>query len=217
MKIQCPYCHQVLPSNGINVQTDIGFCARCNEGFKVSESIDVDEANEAVFNKRPGGTWFEEGIHEFSVGASTRSPIAFFLVPFMCVWSGFSLGGIYGAQIASGKFNLTLSLFGIPFILGSIMFWGFALMAVCGKVVVRVRHRVGSIFVGVGAIGWRRAFDWAEVRVIREEGANVHYPGGYGKGIVFEGKSRLRFGTNLNERRRYFMLQALKYLKTKYS
>ena len=51
-----------------------------------------------------------------SLGATTRSPIAFFLVPFMCVWSGGSLGGVYGSQVLNGEFDLGISLFGIPFI-----------------------------------------------------------------------------------------------------
>lgn len=59
----------------------------------------------------------------FEISATTESPIAFFLVPFMLVWSGGSLGGIYGTQIANGHFNLFLSLFGIPFCNGDNIIW----------------------------------------------------------------------------------------------
>ena len=71
--------------------------------------------------------------------------MAFFLVPFMCVWSGGSLGGIYGSQFFQSKFDLSMSLFGIPFVLGTLLFGSFALMTVCGKVVVSIRERLFSL------------------------------------------------------------------------
>ena len=70
----------------------------------------------------------------------------------MCVWSGFSLGGIYGSQIAAGEFNLGLSLFGIPFVLGTLFFGSLAVMTVRGKVVIAVDRNAGRIFTGVGRI-----------------------------------------------------------------
>jgi len=41
----------------------------------------------------------------------------------------------------------------------------------------------------------------------------VQYPGGHQVAIMMEGKERLKFGTGLNENRRYFVLNALKHLK----
>ena len=97
------------------------------------------------------------------VGATTRSVSAFFLVPFMLVWSGFSLGGIYGTHIVKGKFDPMMSLFGIPFVLGSVLFWSLALMAIAGKVEVRIRGEEGTIFTGLGVLGWTRRFRVTEV------------------------------------------------------
>ncbi len=213
MKIQCPQCGKVIPAENVNIATDMALCGACNEAFKVSECADLDAVNEDVLADPPSGAWYRGEFGGFSVGASTRSPIAFLMVPFMCVWSSVSLGVIYGSQIVSGKFSLMFSLFGIPFLLMGILFWTFTLMAICGKVVVTVQDTDGTVFAGIGPIGWRRRFDWSEVKVIREEASIMHYPGGYMRGIIFEGKGRLKFGTSLNEKRRYFMLSALKYLK----
>lgn len=213
MKIQCPKCRQVVPSDQINVGTDLAFCPQCNEGFRISNSVDRDSFNADTLRNPPRGTWFRQEVDRVVVGASTRSPIAFFLVPFMCIWSGGSLGGIYGSQISRGEFDLEASLFGIPFILGSVILGSMALMAVCGKVEVSI-GRMSSVFVGVGRLGWTRRFEWSEVQTIREDGTNVNYPGGHQMAIVMEGKGRLKFGTGLNEARRYFVLGALKYLKS---
>jgi hypothetical protein len=150
------------------------------------------------------------------VGATTRSPAAFFIVPFMCVWSGFSLGGIYVTQIISGKFDLVSSLFGIPFLIGTIIFGTLALMTVCGKVEVTI-GRNSSVFIGIGSLGWSRRFDWLTIKSIREEVTKTQYPGSSGAAIVLEGARRLKFGGGLNEERRYFILSALKYLKAQNS
>jgi len=212
MKILCPKCQRPVPSDQINVATDLAFCPRCSDGFKISQSIDQDSVNSDIFRNPPKGSWFRKERDRVIVGASTRSPWAFIIVPFMCVWSGGSIGGIYGSQIAKGEFNLESSLFGIPFLLGSIIFGALALMTICGKVEISI-GKVSSVFVGIGKVGWTRRFDWASIHTVREEMSLVSYPGGHQGAILMEGKTRLKFGTGLNEKRRYFFLNALKYLK----
>ena len=175
-------------------------------------SVDQDWVNADTLRNPPKGAWFRKGIDGVVVGASTRSPVAFFLVPFICVWSVVSVGTIVGSQIAMGQFDLSASLFGIPFILGSLLFGALALMTVWGKVEVSI-GKVSSVFVGIGPIGWKRRFDWSTVQTIREDSSQVRYPGGHAGTIVLEGKERLTFGMGLNEPRRYFVLNALKYLR----
>jgi len=213
MKIICPKCREVLPAEQVNISTDMALCPGCNEGFKVSESVDLDSINDNYLRDPPRGAWFREEMEGATVGASTRSAIGLFLVPFACVWSGGALGGIYGSQIGSGEFDPMASLIGIPFLIGSFFLWAMTLMAVCGKVEVRIRGGESAVFVGVGKIGWTRRFDWTTVQVIREAPNNIGYPGGYFGGIFMEGRERVKFGTNLNEKRRYYMLNVLKYLK----
>jgi hypothetical protein len=86
-------------------------------------------------------------------------------------------------------------------------------MTALGKVIVTVQNQKGTVFAGVGYIGWKRHFDWNEMQIIREEKSERSYPGGHSNGIVLEGKRRLKFGTMLNEERRYFVVQSLKYKK----
>jgi hypothetical protein len=211
MKVQCPKCHVDVPTANVNVAADTVWCAGCNEAFALSDLVGATGEKESPVEippEPPRGAWFEKNFDGWEVGASTRSPIAFFLVPFMCVWSGFSLGGIYGTQIVSGKFNLFISLFGIPFIAGTILFGSIALMAVCGKVVVRVRGERGEVFIGVLSLGWRRRFDPEGIHRVYEN----EKPGRRGSTteIVMEGDARIALGSGLNDNRRYFMLQVLR-------
>jgi hypothetical protein len=213
MKIECPICRQVIGAEQINVSTDIAMCVSCNETFRVSEMTDLEVMNADTLANPPDGAWYREDIDHVTIGASTRSWIALFIVPFMCVWSGGSLGGIYGTQIAKGEFNLEMSLFGIPFVLGTVVFGAFAVMSVCGKIEVELGRDRSRVFVGVGRLGWTRNFDWSDVRTISEQPTMTHYPGGYNTAILLDGTSRLKFGTNLNESRRYFVMNALKNVK----
>jgi len=212
VKFYCPTCRQQFLPENINVQTDLALCKACGNVARLSGLVDADVASEILQNV-PKGAWYSDTMSGCVVGATTRHPMAFFLVPFMCVWSGFSLGGIYGKQISKGQFNLTNSLFGIPFVLGTLFFGGTALMAVCGKVEVRVDDGEGVVFVGIGRLGWNRRFRLDEINSIEDKVTSFRYPGGQGEAIVLRGKSSLSFGTNLTEPRRYFIRNVLKLLK----
>jgi len=210
MRLNCPTCSTPYPPENINVQTDVAHCPRCNTLANPSALMAATYEPEVIATPPPGA-WYREEINQTVVGASTRSVIAFFLVPFMCVWSGFSLGGIYGTQIVKGEFNLVMSLFGIPFLLGSLLFWSFALMAIWGKVEVRLRSSRGTVFTGVGSLGWKRHFNLADIDSVEEGLTNMNYPGKIGHGaIVLSGKTSLTFGSNLKEARRHFVLHALR-------
>ena len=104
--------------------------------------------------------------------ATTGSSEAWFLVPFMLIWSGFAFGGIYGSQWQKGKFDLLESLFGIPFVIASFLFGSRAIMTAGGHVVVRRSGNEGSIFQGVGPFGWTQRFRWSDVESVTEAEAS---------------------------------------------
>jgi hypothetical protein len=132
----------------------------------------------------------------------------------MCVWSGVSLVGIYGSQIRSGKLNLGISLFGIPFILGTVFLGSQALMATLGRVAVLRDSDDGAIFVGIGPLGWTRRFRWSEVVSAMEADSRTNY-GFRGQlpmqvislKTVSDGIPKtIRFGTQLSADRREFLV-----------
>lgn len=227
MKLKCPNCDVYLSTRQMNVDNDLAICHDCNEAFKISRLLDPEPEREVYenagwvssasdsfnINDPPGGVSYDNNGMGWRIAATTRSWSAFFLVPFMCIWSGFSLGGIYGSQIAEGKFDPFLSLFGIPFVLGTLLFGSFAVLSVIGRIVIRtdeMDHDAGSIFLGVGPIGWTRRFRWSEVRRIDETV-------GSGKNrstriTLFRDSSDINFGDMLSEKRRRYILHAMRQL-----
>jgi hypothetical protein len=215
MIVNCPKCNAAISAGQMNVATDVAACSTCNEIFQLSSILQNNYVPHLFdINVPPKGLRFEKHAHGWYITATTRSKAAFFLIPFMCIWSGVSLGGIYGSQIASGKFNLVLSLFGIPFLIGSIFLGSITLMAVCGKVVVSLEGKHGKVFTGIGPIGRTRKFDWSEVETIEEDFTSSRQ-GGYSREIALVGKSRMKFGSMLSDSRGYFLLQALRSLKNR--
>jgi hypothetical protein len=204
----------MLAGDDINVVTDVARCRHCNEVFALSALVQTNESGPIDLNDPPQGAWYQDEIDGFVVGATTRSPIAFFLVPFMGVWSGGALGGIYGSQIVHGQFNLFLSLFGIPFIIGTLVLGSVALMAVCGKVLVRVGDTEGVVFTGIGSLGFSQRFDPLQIRSVRIESrlTGRNQPS---MTIVLDGPYKLRFGSILSEQRRDFIANVLRHALTK--
>lgn len=208
--MKCPNCNSDIQNLNINIQTDVAQCQKCNLVFKISENI-TDYSSDGFDPNIPlKGAWCRKEIDQIVIGATTRSPIAFFLVPFMIVWSGGSIGVIYGMQLVKGEFNLMMSLFGIPFLIGSIIFWSLALMAIWGKVELTLDKQGGKAFTGLGNIGVTKKFTWDEVSTIREKQSNFNYASSQGGSILLEGKRRISFGFGVKESRRYYLFRALK-------
>lgn len=201
----------MIPLADVNVSTDIALCRQCGKNFSYAELV-VDQTQAQMdLTHPPKGAWFLRDPGGFEVGASTRHPSSFFLVPFMMVWSGFSLEGIYGTQIVKGEFNLTASLFGIPFLLGTGLFGSIALMTVFGKTSVKVVNDQATLFTGVGPVGWRRRFKWSEVRNIRETVRNGSR-GGATEQITIDADRRLDFAAGLNSAKQEFLIAALRQM-----
>lgn len=215
MKASCPTCSGLLTASNINIATDVAACPHCGDIFAASSLVSSSARRKvANFNKHqpPKGVSFHDSTFGWQITASTRSPIAFFLVPFMLVWSGFSLGGIYGSQFFSGEFSLLLSLFGIPFFLGSLLLGSLVIMAICGKIVITVERNQGRVFTGVGPIGWTRNFDWGSITAIEETATRNHSSESNRFHIALIGQQRLKFGSGLSDEKRYYIAQALRQL-----
>lgn len=213
--MNCPKCQSNIPNAHINISADIAQCPECSHLFKISENIGYNQVD-TIFDRSnpPQGTWIQEDFNSFIIGATTRSWLALFLIPFLCVWSGFSLSSLYGTQILEGKFSLFNSLFGIPFVIGTILLGGYTLMTIFGKVELSLNTEGGTIFTGIGAIGRTQRFLWSEIDKVYE-GISHGNRGRIVKEIKLEGKSQLTFGSMLNDERRFYILKTLQQMIAK--
>jgi len=210
VNVKCPACHSTIPLEDINVSTDIALCRQCSKTYSFAELCEDQASLDVDISRPPRGAWFNHQGMDSVAGATTRAWGALFLVPFAAVWSGGSLGGLYGSQIIKGKFELLPSLFGIPFLLGSCLLVTLASMSACGKVVVRRSGDDGSIFQGVGPFGWTRRFRWSDIKAVRVGSKKWKQNGRNDSFIELEATKPIRFGSLLSETRRDFIVAVLK-------
>ncbi|HKQ37136.1 MAG TPA: hypothetical protein VJ063_03595 [Verrucomicrobiae bacterium] len=210
VEVVCPKCHSQVPLENVNVANDIALCRKCAYNFSFADALSESEIEPVDLSNPPKGVWYKRFPNGFELGSSTRSAAAFFLVPFMLIWSGGSLGGIYGTQIVKGHFSLGMSLFGLPFLFGSIVLGSMAIMTVCGKFCVRAEGNDGEVFVGVGSIGYRKKFPWDQVRDIRLE-TKRNSDGGAYKQLLIAADNPIKI-PNIPDSRVSFFLAALRQL-----
>jgi hypothetical protein len=205
----CPRCSARLPFEDINVQADAAFCRSCGAVCRFSDLLPPSPYDAA---HPSAGASFHATSDGFLLHASTRSVQAVFLVPFFVFWSGLSLNSIYGTQVRQGVFDFSRSLFGVPFVIGTILLGIQAVLSVCGHIRISRRADRGTVFQGVGRVGWARSFRWSDLNYVREE--RVASGRSSYQAIVLRFKpgarGKLRFGRLLSDERREFLISMLR-------
>ena len=105
MSTDCPACRSTIATDDINVSTDLALCRECGKSFRFSEIVGEPSSIGPDLNSPPSGAWYEPRPDGFTVGATTRTWQAAFVIPFTCVWSGFSISGIYGMNLKGLPFQ----------------------------------------------------------------------------------------------------------------
>src|SRR6185503_3082000 len=224
MQITCPTCHAKIVTDDINVSTDVALCRRCGNTFHVSEVLGgtssilsslvssmVPPSGPVDLNSPPSGAWYEPAADGFVAGASTRTGMALFIVPFTCLWSGGSMMGIYGTQLMNGHFSLPMSLFGLPFLIVSIFLVSWCAMSVAGKISVSVHGDRLAIFTGVGPFGITRTAYLSDFKSVREDFGygSMNSNNRASRVVRLEGTRAMAFGSMLSNERRYFLVGVL--------
>lgn len=140
MEVKCSRCGQAIATENINVAKDTAFCIPCNKLTALSSLLENNTRVRASTVAPVSGTTLTNSGRNWMITASHRSWLALFLIPFTLVWSGGSLGGIYGTQILTGNFNLFSSLFGLPFLIASIGLICMCLMSLFGRTLIAVEN-----------------------------------------------------------------------------
>jgi hypothetical protein len=207
MEFHCPECGlpiavaDLAPAQGVAV---CRFCEKPHPLAACQEALPFERRNITPERSLPKGVQLDETMDGFRLTLSTRSWIALFLVPFTLLWAGGSLGGIYGTQIAKGEFNLVMSLFGLPFLAGSVLLIALTVMTVWGRCVVELAG--GKFSIRTGALGVYRTQSaaWDDVLSCRLTEATSRgrssYSTTYQVEIACEGGQTLKLGGTGAER-----------------
>jgi len=204
MEVSCTKCKKVINNSNINVSKDTAYCPTCENLTSLSSLLESSTSKSFESSKPVSGVTVDDKGYSWTVIASNRSLMALFLVPFTIVWAGGSLSGIYGTQFVNGEFDLEQSLFGLPFLIGSIVLFSTTLMSIFGRTVISYDNGKALVFIGIGSLGWYRRFNWDAIDKVVEVNSSRH------KHISLEGGKRLNLGWGLSSKKLYFVSNFLK-------
>lgn len=208
----CVSCRAPIALEDVNVSTDIALCRSCGRTMSFSEVVLIPGADGVDPARPPKGLRIEESaIHGKSLIYRKVPAALLFLIPFTAVWSGFSMFGIYGTQIKEGVFDPARSLFGIPFLLGTIALLSIILFGLFGRWRIGFSGGVLSVALEIGPFGWTRRLVCDSSATVGIKTANWQKNNVPQKVIEVECLgNKLRFGSPLPEEAKVFVAETLR-------
>jgi hypothetical protein len=216
MKSSCPYCHHQFLPEDINKVTDLALCPSCGRITQLSEPGD-EEYSTKELPRPPKGAWYRATMSGCVFGATLRSADVTMWV-LLTIAVSFFLYFFLGVQFIAGKFIPLLTFIGIPVLLVWLGLVAMILITLCGKVEVCMKEELGTAFIGVGKLGWRRSFNLDELESIEN---GITHKGRRGSEadecIVLRGKKLITFGRMLSGSHQHFMVKVLRQIKARRS
>jgi hypothetical protein len=208
----CLHCGQPVALDDINVDTDVALCRACGRSMPFSAIADGDELARVDLAQPPRGVKVDRSlISGLDLTYRRFNPAVLFLIPFTAVWSGFSLWGIYGSQIASGRFDPVISLAGLPFLLGTMVLVSVILYMLLGRWRVHIDRGTARVFHGLGPLGRHREIALRHDTQVSLVASRVRVNGQPRREIrVITDDARTNFGATLPEDVRLFLAALLR-------
>jgi hypothetical protein len=208
---QCPHCSSAIAPEDVNVATDLALCRDCGKTSSFQQVVSMSSVSEETLDHPPRGIHMMRNQHGGRKVVFRRvSPALLFLVPFTAVWAGGSMFGIYGTQIKEGKFDLGQSLFGIPFLIGSIVLVSIILFLAFGRWEMVLDRGTGKVFAGLGKVGWTRRFTYSKATTVGLVWTNVEVNDVRQRGVCIDNDGeKLTFGSTLREEAKEYFAAAI--------
>ncbi len=236
----CSKCGRVIASDDINVAQDVAYCRACNLSHRLSDLTDEEPDAAVDLNRPPNGAWFTNDIGGPIIGAVHRNLLTAGGLLFATLfWNGivsvfvtlaisatlhlchislpdrFPAPKMNGGEMGVG-ITVFLWLFLTPFITIGLFLAGSLVSNLFGRTEVRIANSQGTVFTGIGALGWKRAFDTTQVKTVRlHESRNNNGTASIKLNIELRDGKSIKFGSMLPDGRRQFMLAALRKTLTR--
>ncbi len=233
----CTKCRRTIPSDDINVAQDVAYCRDCNHSYCLSDlTFDNEPDPNLDLQHPPKGAWLINDGSSTVIGATNRNLLnSVGLLFFGLFWNGIVSVFVFFAAASTLRhlhiplpdwvpapkmegggdmgigMTIGLWLFLTPFILIGLTVAGGFFSSLFGRTEVRINSSLGTIFTGIGPLGWKRRFDTTQVKAVRthqsrnNEGSDTFT-------ILIETREgkQLKLGSMLSNERRQFILAALR-------
>lgn len=231
--VSCPACGGAVAPDDVNVGEGVAYCRGCGEVARLSEIAAGGAASGVAITLQdvpPKGCRVEDDGVTMRVIASARSLGGALAGTFFAVFWNSIVGVFVGVVLATfwvrfvgplpswapltSPANMplfmafVLTVFLIPFVCVGVIVAGATVVCIAGHVTVTIRDGVGTVFVGVGPVGWRRRFDAlavTSVRVVDERSSESR-----STNLVIEADRTVKFASGLPAKRRAWMALVLR-------
>ena len=235
----CTACKKAIPTGDVNVGADVAYCRSCNISHSLSSltndlqpdpGIDLTNPPPGAWNTGDGSTTTMGATHRSLTGVITTLFVALFWNGIVSVFVLFAVSAtlsqfkislptwfpapVMNNQDMSVGMTIFLWIFLLPFILIGLAMVGAFVSFISGKTEIRLTYEKGSIFTGIGKIGWTKSFtpsDVKRVHIVEQRPSSDSTSKGRSYQIVIDttqGK-QVRFGGSLTNERRMFLAAAL--------
>ena len=152
---RCPNCGQELPLADVNVAQDVALCRACGFTGSFLAAATVPRLSDEEMARPPKRVSLTREFGDaLTITCRPKRTALLFLVPFVAIWSGVSMAAIYVVPLATGQFDWKMGLFGLPFLIGTVVLVAIILNVLVGKTTVTLTK--GKVQVGTHLLGWQR-------------------------------------------------------------
>ena len=177
IRILCPQCNSEIPISDVQPAADLAICRACNQTHSLSAITAGAELDDTDLDAPPRAVTVINEADGLRIRYKRISGAFWFLLPFTCVWSGFSIGGIYIKPILDGKTqSVSHLLHGLPFLIGTLVMLDVLIYMALEHRLIRIRpsgfgRGEITVFNGVGRLGRTQRIDYdRETTVTMEPG-----------------------------------------------
>ena len=151
----CPNCAKELPLADVNVAQDVALCRACGYTGPFLAAAAVPRMTDEEMARPPKRVSLQREFGDaLTITCRPKRGMLLFLVPFTLFWSGFSMAGIYIVPLATGNFDWKMGLFGLPFLIGTVVLVTIILNVLVGRTTVTLTK--GKVQVGTHLLGWKK-------------------------------------------------------------
>ena len=157
---RCPNCGKPLPLDDVNMAQDVALCRACGYRGSFLGAMSVAPMTDEEMARPPKRVTLRREFGDaLAITCRPKRTTLWFLIPFTAFWSGISMTGIYIAPLATGRFDMKLGLFGLPFLIGTLGLLGAILYTLFGATTVTLSKGRVRVFMGVFGLGRTRELE----------------------------------------------------------
>ncbi|MES2134371.1 MAG: hypothetical protein V4506_18635 [Bacteroidota bacterium] len=214
MKLNCPKCSTEIPNNQVNFSEGIGRCIKCDEYFKIANYLRNSEEIRRIKKPLYSNITIDSNYntHKITVPPAGWTGSTFFFLLFAGFWNiGVFFAFFNGLDFKTG-------LFLVPFVIIGIGTATTFFLFLRGITVIEFNKENISVTWQLFGLKYKRTRNSRDLDRITEDVIyNKNYQPVYGIGLFFRGDTKLKFGSNLKEEERKWLIGELHEFKTKFS